>query len=1775
MMRGCPNRRIGILLAVTLAAAVRAADAPVTAGAPPSAPTSPPILNAVVNGQTDEVRSLLAAWQDPNAVSDKGYNLLTIAGIKGNSAIIEALLDYGADVDLPSVSGPALLYTAAQVQPAALAALVFGGADLSATSSLKNTALHYAVEKDVPLSIQTLLLSAAPRDALYAKGQTPLMLSTVQGMTECVKALIDGGANPDVKDPQGKTALDLARAGAREEITKVIADRMAAQNRAPMDLSAGRRVKAGEDLGKLVAAATDGQLFVLEPGEYHASLYREKGTIRIAGDRGGKTILTGTDPANPTLGIVDGKLMLQDVTLQAPGEKQLALYAKNSHCFLARCTVTKTAGDGCYLENSWLLLAESKFSAIGRIGVLALAKSSVVAENSRFEAIKQAALQVQDEGNLSVTRCTFKDLEKTGVAGFARSLVSVVDSSFENCGQGAVTNGDGQSLLVTDTQFRNCRRSIEGVAKLVLVRRNTSLDVPADGDGMYFADVGEGAVTDNRIVAAGPGNANGITVRGTMSRPLTLARNTVLGGAGGIFVEAAGPKDRPSVRLTRNRVLNQTKWSVILNNRTRATLAANTILAAEGMGLSVQSESVAVLERNLLAGPQASMNFYQAPAPLTTARSELARGPVLGGLLPHSVGDNDALQSALAQTAAGLELDRAIAATLARVNAPPAELNAAIRQLDEQAARARSATAQITSTTFFVEDAVGRRVECGYSIYDGASPSTGAVTFWAGDIKESEPVLAVLKSDSPLGRLLKASLSLEGQKLFDRWKPGSAPSDDLVAEIAEALNRIVNGPPVEATVKTSLKLDAALAAAAEKASAMAAGDQAKPENREFISGVNRHVLEAAFPQAIARSDVLGHGYPPTPSYLAPGKYWLVYDQDPTLRTLATLELGKKTDAVASVKDGLWLDFTTEPKEPGYPRLYRFRSPKDMQQTLANLRLPAPDRGRSWTRRPGVNEKDVATALALARPLVPTSIFPSQFPPEMKEPERDRARLDYTERQDYIFRIFESVGEPADVDRLLAMGVRPNHEYPELTRKTFQSVATMEARLGTLRQGKLAALTRSADPFVAAMAAIALATHGIHNADDVLRTAVASGEMYTVAANAAWALLADGDPKTIEAMRRLADRCVAKKSELWLAARYDGNPSIAPMLYLLAHGAVGDWKLVTAMRTGLGHVGMLSLLAPDPVGTMAPVITKEANDFAMSLGQCFADRPGREAANFYRKLVNDMGAFYGAKQTDSLYRRQNMQSRMRQVQAVTSWYSPNAVAADIRRNVALHPVETSNLLTELPWWHYPGNAREFVALWLKDHRNYEAQLDYIDHDTLARLVAEIGAGKKPLQYDLYMAAHKVGTGGFQPFDEIYPLGADHRPYVLSDEGLEGHDDFGGGISGVADLVTELSDQTLRIRVRLRQYATYNEIGTLAGIISRDHNLEMWTFQKYMHDGGRPLIAAVNVRHRGRTLDAIDTGRVEDGWMVYEATLDRPDVAETYVDLNMAFFNDRFTLIYPIFGGENGRRMLVRQQMADVAARAGGDAAGRLQAARDLAQAGRVTDALAAYRKALGPRASVDLWHEVADMLTAVRRFDDAAVLLAEATAGNPRDLDLQRQRAQVLFLAGKYDEVTRIVSAAAMTADDTMRYVAAVSLILGGQNEEAIRMLGLISPTFAVPRVLALRYLATYLGNIRKVDPLGAVVAEACKQHAQDASYAALSVLIGTTGIVDATKVASAPADFCRLSSFYGAMHLMRGNTDAARESFQTALRQGQVDTFEHRLAAVLLRKLPPPPAPGK
>jgi ankyrin repeat protein len=169
--------------------------------------------------------TLVLAMQSESPVAD--------AAQRGDIEAVRTMLKQGADVNAAQGDGMTALHWAAlDGRPELAQMLIYGGANLKATTRLEAFTPLLMAAKNGHASVVDLLLKAgADPDAVTTNGTTPLMFAAASGDLDSVTALLAAKADVNATEhARGETALDFAAAYGRAPIIRALTARGAKVN---------------------------------------------------------------------------------------------------------------------------------------------------------------------------------------------------------------------------------------------------------------------------------------------------------------------------------------------------------------------------------------------------------------------------------------------------------------------------------------------------------------------------------------------------------------------------------------------------------------------------------------------------------------------------------------------------------------------------------------------------------------------------------------------------------------------------------------------------------------------------------------------------------------------------------------------------------------------------------------------------------------------------------------------------------------------------------------------------------------------------------------------------------------------------------------------------------------------------------------------------------------------------------------------------------------------------------------------------------------------------------------------------------------------------------------------------------------------------------------------------------------------------------------------------------------------------------------------------------
>ena len=171
-----------------------------------------------------EVTSLTNLF-NRNKCFESGESPLTLAAQEGHEAVVEVLIDSGADVNMLDRNGRAPMHVATHLHDVETVRILLDShADPNKHDDYHNCApLHVACERGYTDIVQLLVTRGADVND-SSTSLAPLVFAVAHKQTECVEILLQHGADPDCEDARGNSVLHVAVSNADAATAKALMD---------------------------------------------------------------------------------------------------------------------------------------------------------------------------------------------------------------------------------------------------------------------------------------------------------------------------------------------------------------------------------------------------------------------------------------------------------------------------------------------------------------------------------------------------------------------------------------------------------------------------------------------------------------------------------------------------------------------------------------------------------------------------------------------------------------------------------------------------------------------------------------------------------------------------------------------------------------------------------------------------------------------------------------------------------------------------------------------------------------------------------------------------------------------------------------------------------------------------------------------------------------------------------------------------------------------------------------------------------------------------------------------------------------------------------------------------------------------------------------------------------------------------------------------------------------------------------------------------------------
>lgn len=159
---------------------------------------------------------LIERGADPNSEDENGMTRLHLAALNGETAVVEMLLQHGAEIKTDHFACTALHFAVWNAHGEITTLLLRSGADPNARNRHGVTPLDFMCRQKRPLGLKSVsetldsLLECGARYSKDDDGWLPIHLAAHRGRHEVVSAFLDQGYSVNAQDDDGRTPLLLA-----------------------------------------------------------------------------------------------------------------------------------------------------------------------------------------------------------------------------------------------------------------------------------------------------------------------------------------------------------------------------------------------------------------------------------------------------------------------------------------------------------------------------------------------------------------------------------------------------------------------------------------------------------------------------------------------------------------------------------------------------------------------------------------------------------------------------------------------------------------------------------------------------------------------------------------------------------------------------------------------------------------------------------------------------------------------------------------------------------------------------------------------------------------------------------------------------------------------------------------------------------------------------------------------------------------------------------------------------------------------------------------------------------------------------------------------------------------------------------------------------------------------------------------------------------------------------------------------------------------------------
>jgi hypothetical protein len=494
-------------------------------------------------------------------------------------------------------------------------------------------------------------------------------------------------------------------------------------------------------------------------------------------------------------------------------------------------------------------------------------------------------------------------------------------------------------------------------------------------------------------------------------------------------------------------------------------------------------------------------------------------------------------------------------------------------------------------------------------------------------------------------------------------------------------------------------------------------------------------------------------------------------------------------------------------------------------------------------------------------------------------------------------------------------------------------ARIEARLGTISRGHVAALLDQPGRSEAADAALELHEAGVRKGDDWLRhnviLAAADDGSGFLDYEAVWYALLQFSPEEtrpaflnqLERYRKRAIEIDALTPERRKSEYNQHGGTLFPILLFFLFNGGDELKALADIPVQYTTVPSLSFFTLDP-SRLVPFFFDtnsrliDAAELSALLAAGGLLLPSEERRGYVDALQT---AVYRASYPILAARPELIRPVIEATASAYGAYLAEIAAfAHPSKSAAKYLAQQNDQMLPLTSWiPEPWKDEEYLDLLLGgdafESDRLDTLLDTMPPRRFEEILARKGDAGKGYPFDLYAAHHKVvdranfafpgwSEGGY--FAAALRGETDARPYVFGRKEDEDQS-YAGGLAGLLSLRPERIGDRIALHLRLDQQAYYDFDGGFLEL--RQGDVTKWAAHAFTLDGGRPLIAAVCLFRDEAEIAVSEGARDQDGNLLFEATQPGPDLVGLTAVVELRYFDQLRAIGFDLFASDYAARL----------------------------------------------------------------------------------------------------------------------------------------------------------------------------------------------------------------------------------------------------------------------------